>query len=189
MDTTQPGTYQVTYSVTNSAGLSASVSREVRVLAPQETLIRTPYSFSGQGKSGANQSHSVTAASGGTMSLTVSDLNRVTLAVSVTDGSGTEVFSETFTGGGTREFMVSEGPCSIRTSIVSAKGNGKYAISGEMPGTAAVSFAEEEVPLAAQPATEGPGAFDIVMMSAEILILIGVCAIIVLLAKKRGSEA
>ena len=34
MDTTQPGTYQVTYSVTNSAGLSASVSREVRVLAP-----------------------------------------------------------------------------------------------------------------------------------------------------------
>ena len=189
VDATQPGTYQVTYSVTNSAGLSASVSREVRVLAPQETLIRTPYSFSGQGKSGVNQSHSVTAASGGTMSLTVSDLNRVTLAVSVTDGSGAEVFSETFTGGGTREFTVSEGPCSIQTSIVSAKGNGKYAISGEMPGAAAVSFAEEEVPLAAQPATEGPGAFDIVMMSAEILILIGVCAIIVLLAKKRGSEA
>ena len=49
-----------------------------------------------------------TAASGGTMSLTVSDLNRVTLAVSVTDGSGAEVFSETFTGGGTREFTVSE---------------------------------------------------------------------------------
>ena len=125
VDTTQPGTYQVTYSVTNSAGLSASVSREVRVLAPQETLIRTPYSFSGQGKSGAHQSHSVTAASGGTMSLTVSDLNRVTLAVSVTDGSG----------------------------------------------------------------AEGPSAFDIVMMTAEILILLGVCAIIVLLAKKRGSEA
>ena len=58
-----------------------------------------------------------------------------------------------------------------------------------MPGHAAVSFEEAEVPLAAQPATEGPGAFDIVMMSAEILILIGVCAIIVLLAKKRGSEA
>lgn len=187
VDTTRAGTYQVTYSVTNSAGLSASVTREVRVLAPQESITREPYSFSGQGKSGARQSYSVTAPTSGIMSLTVSGLSKVTLAVSVTDSTGAQVFSENFTGSGTREFPVAEGNCTIQANIVSAKGNGRYTISGEMPETVELQFEENEIPLAEQPST-GPSAIEIVTVVSNVLTLVGVGAVIVLLLK-RGKKA
>lgn len=155
VDTSRPGNYEVTYSVTNSAGLSASVTREVRVLVPQETISRTPYSFSGQGKTGATNSHYAEVEAAGEMELTVSGLNKMTLSVSVIDGSGAEVFSEIFTGNGTRTFQISEGGCQIRTEIVTAKGKSTYKISLLAPEVTTVEFEEEEVPLSGAPAS-GP---------------------------------
>lgn len=151
VDTSRAGTYEVTYSVTNSAGLSASVTRQVRVLAPKETISRTPYSFSGQGKAGAANSHYAEVEAAGEMELKVSGLNKMTLSVSVIDGSGIEVFSEIFTGNGTRTFQVSEGGCQIRTEIVTAKGKSAYGISLLTPEVTTVEFEEEEVPLSGTP--------------------------------------
>lgn len=186
VDTSRAGNYQVTYSVTNSAGLSASAVRQVRVLAPQETISRTPYSFSGQGKAGSSNSYSATAEAEGEMELTVSGLNKATLAVSVRDSGGSEVFSEVFTGNGTRTFWVPEGACRVEASIVTAKGNGKFGLSLLMPEVVTVEFEEEEVPLAGHPVSVGPSAFEIVRITMDALILAGVGAVIVLLLKKRG---
>ena len=180
VDTTRAGTYEVTYSVTNSAGLSASVTREVRVLAPKQTVSRTPYSFSGQGKSGASKSHAEVEVPG-EMELTVSGLNKMTLAVTVTDGSGSEVFRETFTGNASRTFQVSEGSCRIETEIVSSKGKGSYTLSLLAPEVTEISYEEEEVPLA----SAGHGTFDKVMMGLNAATLIGMAAVIVLLVKKQ----
>lgn len=181
VDTTRAGTYEVTYSVTNSAGLSASVTREVRVLAPKQTVSRTPYSFSGQGKSGASKSHYAEVEVPGEMELTVSGLNKMTLAVTVTDGSGSEVFRETFTGNASRTFQVSEGSCRIETEIVSSKGKGSYTLSLLAPEVTEISYEEEEVPLA----SAGHGTFDKVMMGLNAATLIGMAAVIVLLVKKQ----
>lgn len=185
VDTTRPGAYQVTYSVTNSAGLSSSVTREVRVLAPQESVSRTPYNFNGQGKAGASQIYSAHADASGEVELSVSGLTKATVSVSVSDSSGAEVFSETFTGNGTRTFQVSEGDCQIATSIVTAKGNGKYGLSLLMPEVVTVSFAEEEVPLAASPFANHSSVLTIIMVCINVLTLVGIAVIIVLLTKKQ----
>ena len=120
------------------------------------------------------------------MELTVSGLNKATLAVSVRDSGGSEVFSEVFTGNGTRTFWVPEGACRVEASIVTAKGNGKFGLSLLMPEVVTVEFEEEEVPLAGHPVSVGPSAFEIVRITMDALILAGVGAVIVLLLKKRG---
>lgn len=185
VDTTRAGTYEVTYSVTNSAGLSASVTREVRVLAPQEVVTRTPYSFSGQGKAKASKVHNAYADAPGEVELTISGLVKATMSVSVVDSSGTEVFSETFTGNGTRKFSVAEGACQIKTTIVTAKGNGRYTLSLLMPEVTEISFEKEEVPLAASPFADHDSVFNIITMCINLLVLIGIVVIIVLLTRKQ----
>lgn len=185
VDTTRAGTYQVTYSVTNSAGLSASVTREVRVLAPQESITRKPYSFSGQGKAKTNHVHDVYADAPGEVELTVSGLTKATVSVSAVDSSGTEVFSEIFTGNGTRTFQVAEGVCQIKTTIVSAKGNSRYNLSLLMPEVTEISFEKEEVPLADSPFADHDSVFSIITMCINLLTLIGIVTIIVLLTRKQ----
>ncbi len=187
VDTSSAGTYQVNYSVTNSAGLSASAVREVRVLAPQETISRTPYSFSGQGKAGSSDSYSVTAEAEGEIELTVSGLNKAALAVSVIDSAGSEVFNSTFTGNGTQTFWVAEGTYRVETTIATAKGSNKYTISLLMPEVVTINFEEEEVPLVGLPTTDNPNTFDIVIMSVGVLALIGVGSTMILLLKKRRT--
>lgn len=188
VDTTRAGTYQVTYSVTNSAGLSASVTREVRVLAPQESITRKPYSFSGQGKAKTNHIHDIYADAPGEVELTVSGLTKATVSVSAVDSSGTEVFSETFTGNGTRAFQVAEGACQIKTTIVSAKGNIRYNLSLLMPEVTEISFEKEEVPLAASPFADHDSVFNIITMCINLLMLIGIVTIIVLLTRKQRID-
>lgn len=185
VDTTRAGTYEVTYSVTNSAGLSTSVTREVRVLTPQEVVTRTPYSFSGQGKAKASKVHNAYADAPGEVELTISGLVKATVSVSVVDSSGTEVFSETFTGNGTRKFSVAEGACQIKTTIVTAKGNGRYTLSLLMPEVTEINFEQEEVPLAASPFADHDSFFNIITMCINLLVLIGIVVIIVLLTRKQ----
>lgn len=184
VDTSRVGTYEVTYSVTNSAGLSASVTREVRVLAPRETVERTPYSFSGQGKAGAARTYRASVETTGEMELAVSGLNRMTLSVSVTDGSGSEVFSEIFTGNGTRTFQVSAGACQVNTEIITAKGNGKYTLSLLTPETGTVTFEDEEVPLNALPASN-PMNITAIVCSVVFFVLGAACG---LLLKRRAAK-
>lgn len=186
VDTSQPGTYPVTYSVTNSAGLTAQVTREVRVLAPRETVTRTPYGFSGQGKTGAHSAYRAPAEAEGEVELTVSGLNRMTLNVSIRDEEGNELFSEAFTGNGTRTFWAPAGNCTVETDIISAKGNGKFQLELLMPEVAVFEFDEEEVPLTGAPQTAGGNTLAVVSLVLNVLTLLGVGAILV--AVKRRSK-
>ena len=144
----EPGSYQVTYAVTNSAGLSAEVSRQVRML-PQEEKYgpRTPYNFNDQGKSGASFSHRITADADGIMTLTVGSLNKTTVTISVAGDSGYNEFDETFDGAGKRDFWVSEGNYTVTMQIDSTNGNTKIDYSLLTPETIMLVFAETAVPL------------------------------------------
>jgi subtilisin family serine protease len=147
VNTSQAGTYQVTYSVTNSLGLAASITRAVRVLAPVESITRMPYSFSGQGKAGANFNYSAYADAAGILSLNVSGLNKTTVLVSVTDSSGSEVFSQSFAGNAVQSFWVEEGSCALAVTITDGNGNCSFNLGLLMPEVITMQFAEEEVPL------------------------------------------
>ena len=124
----------------------------------------------------------------GEVELTVSGLTKATVSVSAVDSSGTEVFSETFTGNGTRTFQVAEGACQIKTTIVSAKGNSRYNLSLLMPEVTEISFEKEEVPLADSPFADHDSVFNIITMCINLLTLIGIVTIIVLLTRKRRTD-
>ncbi len=157
VDTSRPGTYPVKYTVTNSAGLSAEVTRQVRILAPQEVITRTPYNFSGQGKSGAGFSYEAVADADGILTLTVSGLAKATILVTVSDSTG-EVFSESFAANGTKEFWVAQGDCRVDVTIVQGSGNAKFNLALLMPEVIEVEFAEDEVPLDDMPFAPPPDA-------------------------------
>ena len=118
------------------------------------------------------------------MELTVSGLNKMTLSVSVIDGSGTEVFSEIFTGNGTRSFQVSDGSCQIQAEIITAKGNSKYELFLLAPEVVTVDFEEEEVPLSGAPVS---GPLNITVI-AGLVLSFGLGAVSGFMIKKRSCR-
>ena len=75
VDTSQAGNYTVKYTVTNTAGLSASVTRSVRVIAPETRQAPgKTYSFSPKGKQGESFTYDFDVAVAGSVSLTVRSL-------------------------------------------------------------------------------------------------------------------
>ena len=150
VNTDRAGTYQVTYSVRNSAGLSSSVTREVRVLAPTETrLPRTPHSFTVNGKVNASSTNSITAEAAGNMSLTVTLANKTSGRVVVTNGAGTQVFNQVFSGNGSREIWLEAGIYTITGTITEGNGNTNFTMALRMPEVVYMDFAQAEIPLGA----------------------------------------
>ncbi len=162
VDTSRAGTYHVTYSAINSAGLEASVTREVRVLAPQERYSdRTPYRFSDQGKSGSSFIHNFISDADGTVTLSVSGLSKTTITVSIKSDDGRQVFCETFKGNSSRDFWAATGSYTVTMSIDSANGNQRVDLSLLMPEELYVYFAEEEVPLPSWDAVSGTTSYTV----------------------------
>jgi len=187
VDTSRAGTYQVTYSVTNSAGQSASVTREVRVLAPTESrLPRTPHSFTVNGKVGASSTNAVTAEAAGIMSLTVTVANKTAGRVVVTNGAGTEVFNETFAGNGSRDIRLEAGVYNITGTITEGNGNTNFTMALRMPEVITIGFAQAEVPLAPGPMQQGytPSAFLIISLVGALVVLL----VLVILYEKRSKN-
>jgi hypothetical protein len=182
VNTSSAGTYQVKYSITNSAGLSASVTRTVRVLAPKETITRTPYSFSGQGKAGANFNYTVEASAAGIMSLAVSGLSKATILVTVKDSGGGSVFSQTFMGNATHNFWAGEGTCAVAVSILDGNGNIKFDLSLLMPEVIVTTFTEAEIPLDDLPITDIPATGLPNNSSMSMLLCISLCSLLLMTA-------
>jgi len=176
VDTSRAGTYRVTYSVTNSAGQSASVTREVRVLAPTETrLPRTPFNFTVNGKVNTTTSNTITAEESGTVTLTVTPANKTSGRVVITNGAGTEVFNQTFAGTRTENFWLDAGVYTVTGTITEGNGNTNFSMAFLMPEVLTITFAENEIPLAAFP-IQANQSFPVyvIPLTAVLILLLGI---------------
>ena len=145
------GANTLTYEYTNSIGLTATATRTVRILAPNEvTSPRQTYNFSGQGKAVTTDTHrNVIADDAGYMDFAVTSLDKnMTIKVEIKKQStGMVVFSNIYTGVGGSQFWVDEGRYDISVTISAANGNSKYGVRAVTPETIYLTFEENEVPL------------------------------------------
>ena len=145
------GTYRLTYSITNSSGLTATATRDVRIVAPTE--VREPrqtYNFSGQGKAGSVMNHNgVVAEHAGFMDLRATSVdNKSSYTVVVRNAAtGATVYTNKFTAVGGTQFWVNEGTYNVVITMVEGNGNCKYNISVVTPEVMYITFFEDEVPL------------------------------------------
>jgi hypothetical protein len=193
VDTTRAGTYQVTYSVTNSAGLSSNITRDVRILSPTEQRSpRETFRFNGQGKVVSNFTYNVTAHADGVLSITVAPASKTSVDVRVTDSTGTEVLNHRFASNASRDVNVAQGNVTIRASIVVGNGNTNFTLTAVTPEVVTMTFPEQEVPLA----PIMPGLADttdnsrllIFIIIAEAVIILGLGATLLLVLFKRQKS-
>ena len=145
VDTSSAGNYTVKYTVTKSAGLYASATRYVEVLAPQiRTLPVNTYGFSPKGKQGESFNYNIVAVAEGNISFTLTLPNNTKATATVTGASG-EVFRETFTTTATRSFPAPAGNYTFHIAIDSANGNANLGLSVSTPGGTETYFTKPEV--------------------------------------------
>ena len=148
VDTTKAGNYTVTYTVTNSAGLSASITRQVRVIAPEvRTVPGATYNFAPKGKQGEQFNYNFAASAAGAASLTVTVPNKTTTTVTIKNSQGEEVFRETFTASATRSFQALPGGYTVNVKIDAANGNTTINLGIATPGGTELYFPLPEIPL------------------------------------------
>ena len=148
---TTPGTYTITYSVKSpKSGLTATTTRNVRIVAPTEKIVRTPYGFSGQAKQGAAITHTnIKADAFGWIDLKVASIDKnMTIKVEFIDTATKKaVFADTFSATGSKQYKIDEGKYELKVTVDKANGNSKYEIDLLMPEVLTVSFLDAEVPL------------------------------------------
>lgn len=146
VDTSKAGNYTVKYTVTNTAGLSASVTRSVRVIAPETRQAPgKTYSFSPKGKQGESFTYNFDVAVAGSVSLTVSGLNKTNVTVTVSGPSGNELLKESYAANATRSFQAPAGKCTVKAVIDSANGNTSFGLAFATPGGIETYFPLPEV--------------------------------------------
>jgi hypothetical protein len=145
------GTYRLTYTVTNSIGLSASATRDVRIIEPHiEKLARVPYSFAGQGKAGTVTTHTgVVAEKSGWMDFNALNVdNKSSFTVSIVNANTkAQVFNNRFTAAGGLQFWADAGTYNVIVTLNEGNGNVKYGVKLTTPEEILTSFDEPEVPL------------------------------------------
>jgi hypothetical protein len=146
VDTSKAGEYTVKYNVTNSTGLSASVTRNVSVIAPEtRTIPGKSFSFAPKGKKGENFTYTFDTTVEGNVTLTVSGLNKTTTTITVTDVSGAQIHKETFTANVARTFPAPVGKYTVTVSIDEANGNSGFTLNFATPGGTEIYFPQPEV--------------------------------------------
>jgi len=146
------GTYTITYKIVSpTTGLEATTTRDVRIIGPtSETIVRTPYGFSGQAKAGGKVTHTgIVAAQFGYMNLSVRSIDKnMTISVQFIDSATKRVaFTDTFSAIGTKQYRIDDGRYELAVTVTSANGNSKYSIDLLMPELITLTFAQQEVPL------------------------------------------
>lgn len=150
---TVAGTYTLTYSVVSPAtGLSASVTRNVRIVAPTEKKDpRVKYGLSGQAKAGAKVIHTgIVANASGYIDLKITSIDKnMTVTVQLIDtASKKAVLTDTFSAVGTKQYIINKSKYELTVTVDKANGNSKYQVELLMPETEVLYFTDEEVPLA-----------------------------------------
>jgi len=146
VDTSKAGNYTVKYTVTNTEGQSASVTRSVEVVAPQtRAAAGKAFSFTPKGKQGESFTYSFDASVSGSAALALSGLSKTTALITVKDAAGKEIYKNTISANGTFNFGVTQGKYTIAVSLVEANGNASFTMSLSTPGGTETYFAKAEV--------------------------------------------
>jgi len=141
------GSYNVTYTVVNSAGMETTIVREVRIVAPTYVILpRTTHSFKGSGKQGTTFTHKVTANDDGKMDITITPDKNMTATVKILDAAKKALYTDTVTATSKRQYDIVKGSYEITLTIDKANGNSDYALSVLMPEVE-VMVEVDEVPL------------------------------------------
>jgi len=145
------GAYTLTYRVVNSAGLVATATRTVRIIAATEVKSpRDTYNFSGQGKAGTTTTHTgVVVDKSGWMDIRATSVdNKSSITVKVVNSStGATVYNNKFTAVGGAQFNAPAGRYNVAVTINEGNGNCKYGVSLVTPEEIYLSFTDPEVPL------------------------------------------
>ena len=165
---TVPGTYVITYTITSpTTGLSASATRNVRIVAPTEKKDpRTKYGLSGQAKAGAKVTHTgIVSSALGFFDLQVSSIDKnMTITAQLIDTvTKKAVVTDKFTAAGTKQYKIDAGKYELQVTIDQANGNSKYAIDLLMPEVTTVTFQDVEVPLFTMPQVAPIGSNPIIL--------------------------
>jgi len=151
VDRNTAGTYVVSYRVVNSAGLEATATRTVEILAPDEIMPpRIAYNFNGSGKVPSLTTHrNIVVEHEGWMNFNVTNIDKnVTIAVVVKDQrTGATVFSNSYNSLGGTQFWADEGVYNVDVTIAAGNGSIKYGIRLITPEALYYVFYEGEVPL------------------------------------------
>ncbi|MCL2797684.1 MAG: S8 family serine peptidase [Firmicutes bacterium] len=146
VDTSKAGNYTVKYTVTNTESQSASVTRNVEIIAPQtRAATGKAFSFAPKGKQGENFNYSFDASISGSAALTLSGLNKVTALITVKDAAGKEVYKNTASANGTFNFNVTAGKYTVSVTLVEANGNASFSMNLSTPGGTETYFAKAEI--------------------------------------------
>ena len=165
---TTAGTYKLTYSITGKDGVTATATRDVRILAPTEKKDpRTKYGLSGQAKQGGKVTHTgITSSELGFLDLSVTTIDKnMTISAQLIDTATKKaVLTDTFTAVGTKQYRIDKGKYDLVVTVDKASGNVKYGIDLLMPETAAVTIYDSpEVPLAGLPMIAPIGSNPIIL--------------------------
>ena len=162
-------TYTITYTIVSPvSGLSATATRDVRIVAPTEKKDpRTKYGLSGQAKQGALVIHTGIVSNGlGFMDLKVSsiDNNMTIIAQLINTSTNKAAVTDTFSAAGTKQYKIEEGKYQLVVAISKANGNSKYSIDLLMPEVeSTLYFDEDEVPLYGMPQIAPIGSNPIIL--------------------------
>jgi len=146
VNTDVAGHYTVVYTVTNSAGLSASVTRNVEIVAPvTQTLPGASFSFAPKGKQGESFTYNIAVAAAGNTSLTVTVPNKTAVQVTINNGSVPVVYTERFEANASRSIPGLSGDYTVKVEFVAANGNTTVNLGVTTPGGTQLVFPKPEV--------------------------------------------
>jgi len=147
VNTARAGSYTVTYTSRNSAGLSASATRSVSVLAPETRPVPgKTFTFAPKGKQGASFTYTADIPAAGNATLTLTVPNKTTATVKVTNASGSLVLQQQFNTTSTRIFPVQTGRYTITVTIDAANGNASLNLGLVAPAGTETYFPQPERP-------------------------------------------
>jgi len=145
VDTSKAGEYAVKYTVTNSAGLSSSVTRNVSVVAAEKrTVAGKAFAFSPKGKQGESFNYNFSTPAG-TVSFTATVPNKTAATVTIANAAGTVVFQERLEANTTRSFVMAEGNYTVKVTLDAANGNSTVGLNFGTPGGEEWVFPRPEV--------------------------------------------
>lgn len=187
VDVDKPGTYKITYSVTNSSGLAATAERRVQILAPTEKRERASYQFSdklNKKKAGTVTKYSFSASKDGEMDLMLT-LSGGVVNVTIRDASGNLVSSDQYASGTTKTYPAfAKGDYTLTVEAAKVNSSLSYTVNMLMPEVVYLTFDQGEVPLSD-------------LSSDTVIIIVSCCAVVfvaltigtaVLVARKRRKN-
>ena len=147
VDISKAGKYTVRYSVTNSSGLSSSITRNVEIVAPAtRDVAGKSYTFSPKGKQGEKFTYSADVIVAGNVTMTFTVPNNTSINVVVTNAAGQSVFNDSLSANATRNFDAAQGNYTIAVTYITANGNTTSGIVVATPGGTETYFPKPEVP-------------------------------------------